>query len=770
MSVQNKENPTTQASVKEKKDKVEVKETWKAKINALWASIEGKKLTEETTNAITGIENQSENEKFEKIPLKTYSEVIKGTELEKKLTNILIHPDFDDPQKYPEITNLSAGERVEYIFRKINTTLSKFYARKFDIETATPAPEWLHQVLVPTTERFLLDILKNNKQENNINFLAQLWEIKLESLTNAFQWIKNFSEKFTLPYQKGKTLMKIIDFLSLPKQKKHLSKVNNPYDFYQKIMQNPIWSSDEVDINTLSFEQLGLKIWEKQEDLSNLTKIKNEIWSIQVVDSPETVKKILWLLGKSESYFTQTNKLSNQLLDSIDKVKSIDNTLQNLLGINIFKEIQESKFFKGVADFFLNILGFSGGLKGLERKWRKRNIDREINALKKEFITESYKQYLKEKEQIPQEKIQEIMKKYQLDIASENQSKFTLDIPKLETSILEQLNHPEKINPNLLSQIKGKDFDGKKFIEKTKDSKGNEILKVKSDFFSSKENKEKFIKLYIPEILQQLSKNSDFLKQAEDSDTIAFTVLSAVSLDKNNLIEGIRLGAIMPEDFYEAKEKTSKDINSVASDGGAEQREIIQEPSNFLNTAKEIIISGESEWQYGAVNRNDKGMASIGLIQRRWARAINLLQEMKNANTEKFESIMTDPLFKNLNQIKKPRTETQANQFKNLMKIPDFKNVMEQQINKDLSAYVNDIKTRWLQDPKAILATMRIYNAWPSFAKNNVIEKLWSEEKNNYEAIIAQYNKTSHGQKYQIFSKNNITETIKKYSWWIDIT
>lgn len=572
MSVQNKENSTTQTSVKEKKDKVAVKKTWKAEINALWASIEGKKLTEETTNAITGIENQSENEKFEKIPLKTYSEVIKGTELEKKLTNILIHPDFDDPQKYPEITNLSAGERVEYIFRKINTTLSKFYARKFDIETATPAPEWLHQVLVPTTERFLLDILKNNKQENNINFLSQLWEIKLESLTNAFQWIKNFSEKFTLPYQKGKTLMKIIDFLSLPKQKKHLSKVNNPYDFYQKIMQNPVWSSDEVDINTLSFEQLGLKIWEKQEDLSNLTKIKNEIWSIQVVDSPETVKKLLGLMQKTETYFQQTDKLSNQILDTMDKTKSIDDTLQNLLGINIFKEIQESKFFKGVADFFLNILGFSGGIEGLERKWRKRNIDREVNALKKEFITESYKKYLKEKEQLPQEKIQEIMKKYQLDIASENQSKFTLDIPKLETSILEQLNHPEKINPNLLSQIKGKDFDGKNFIEKVKDNKGNEILKVKSDFFSSEENKEEFIKLYIPETLKQLSKNWDFLKQAEDSDTLAFTIISAVSLDKNNLIEGIRLGAIMPEDFYEAEE-ISQDENRKETRNWWEQRE-----------------------------------------------------------------------------------------------------------------------------------------------------------------------------------------------------
>lgn len=572
MSVQNKENSTTQTSVKEKKDTVEVKETWKAKINALWASIEGKKLTEETTNAITGIENQSENEKFEKIPLKTYSEVIKGTELEKKLTNILIHPDFDDPQKYPEITNLSAGERVEYIFRKINTTLSKFYARKFDIETATPAPEWLHQVLVPTTERFLLDVLKNNKQENNINFLAQISEINLESLTNAFQWIKNFSEKFTLPYQKGKTLMKIIDFLSLPKQKKHLSKVNNPYDFYQKIMQNPIWSSDEVDINTLSFEQLGLQIWEKQEDTSNIEKIKNEIWSIQVVDSPETVKKLLGLMQKTETYFQQTDKLSNQILDTMDKTKSIDDTLQNLLGINIFKEIQESKFFKGVADFFLNILGFSGGIEGLERKWRKRNIDREINALKKEFITESYKKYLKEKEQIPQEKIQEIIKKYQLDIASENKSKFALDIPKLETSILEQLNHPEKINPNLLSQIKGKDFDGKNFIEKVKDNKGNEILKVKSDFFSSKENKEKFIKLYIPEILQQLSKNSDFLKQAEDSDTLAFTIISTVSLDKNNLIEGIRLGAIMPEDFYEAEE-ISQDENRKETRNWWEQRE-----------------------------------------------------------------------------------------------------------------------------------------------------------------------------------------------------
>lgn len=81
----------------------------------------------------------------------------------------------------------------------------------------------------------------------------------------------------------------------------------------------------------------------------------------------------------------------------MDGLKSVDQTLQNTFGFNLFKEIKESSFLKGVADFFLNLLGFSGGLEGLERRWRKRNVDREIDNQKKEFISQTFESYLEKK-------------------------------------------------------------------------------------------------------------------------------------------------------------------------------------------------------------------------------------------------------------------------------------------------------------------------------------------------------------------------------------
>jgi hypothetical protein len=37
------------------------------------------------------------------------------------------HPDFDN---YPEMKGKSPEQRAEYLFRKINTSISRFYARK----------------------------------------------------------------------------------------------------------------------------------------------------------------------------------------------------------------------------------------------------------------------------------------------------------------------------------------------------------------------------------------------------------------------------------------------------------------------------------------------------------------------------------------------------------------------------------------------------------------------------------------------------------------
>lgn len=731
-------------------------------------SSEAQRTTEQSSNTLKW---DIEKKKYENLPLKTYIEVVKGTPLEQKLIKILSHPDFDNEKEYPDLKGKTPEKRLEYVFQKINTAIVRFYARKFDIELADPLPSWLYQTLVPATEVFLMDMLKENKQENNINFLAQLWSLKIDGLFEAFQWVKTFSEKFTLPYQKGKKLMKILDFLSLPKNRSDLKKLNNPYDFYQKVMNSKIWENENLKLENIHLNQFWLFSQDEKDKFSGeLEKIRSEIWSIQVVDSPETVKKVLSLVGKSDAILEKTDKLSAELLDTMDSFKSVDETLQKTLGFNIFSQITSSPFMKWVADFFLNLLGFSGGLEGLERRWRKRNIDREVDVQKKEFINQTFEAYLEKKTNPDLEQTKKFFSENGIEVEEQDLPKFILDYSLLETQIIDNLNHVWKINPQLLQSLSGDGFNGADFVEEEKNSQGKTVLKVKSDFLSSEENKRAFSKLYLPKMLNSLAQNEDYLKTVKNTDDIAFMLVSGVVLEETNLIEWFRLGSIIPEDFYVSTSLNSLQSERVASSSNvSEGVEEISLWSKFLNAAKEIIITGESQGQYGAVNQNDKGMASIGLMQRRWPRAVELLKQMREKNSQKFESIMKDPLFKNLNQIQKPRTKTQADQFNNLMKISEFQNVMENQIQKDLSQYVEDIQSWWLYDPRAVLATMRIYNAWPWFARKSVIDQLWSHEKNNYQAIIAQYNKTLHGKDYAIFSKNNITEIIKNYTWEIDL-
>ena len=140
-------------------------------------------------------------------------------------------------------------------------------------------------------------------------------------------------------------------------------------------------------------------------------------------------------------------------------------------------------------------------------------------------------------------------------------------------------------------------------------------------------------------------------------------------------------------------------------------------------------------------------------------RAGNLLKRLKARNPKLFESIMTDPLFDNLAHAwDVPWQDKHADQFKELMKYPEFQDEMKLQVRDDVLVYVRQIKSRGITDPRAILAMGRIYNAGNWFAeriKDNILKKNWNI--NDYQTIIAEYNATKHGRSYRIFDKKDKT-------------
>ena len=128
--------------------------------NAALNKLEVEQATIETIQKTDQLKNEIDKNKYENLPLQTYNEVVKWTELEQRILKVLAHSDFEN---YPEMKGKSPEQRTEYLFRKINVAISRFYARKFGITIESPVPEYLHKVIVPATEWFLMDILSKKK-------------------------------------------------------------------------------------------------------------------------------------------------------------------------------------------------------------------------------------------------------------------------------------------------------------------------------------------------------------------------------------------------------------------------------------------------------------------------------------------------------------------------------------------------------------------------------------------------------------------------------
>ena len=508
--------------------------------------------TNETKQKTDQLEHEIDKNKYENLPLQTYNEVVKWTELEQRMFKVFAHPDFEN---YPEMKGKSPEQRAEYLFRKINTSISRFYARKLWIQTIDPVPEYLHKVIVPATEWFLMDILRGG-QENNVQFLWELGKMNFESFSAIFNWVRNFSQKFTDVYSQAKKLMMISDFLSLPQQKALLVTLKNPYDFYEKVMKNPIWEQENLDLKMIKMSTFGLKDLQEQnvdpqsqEQVlqQGLEVIRASVWSIQMVDSnPNTVKKLLWVVGMADGFFQKTEVINDKLLDSMDKFGGIDKTLQSF-GFDIFESLNQSKMVRWVLNFVLGLLGFSGGLEWLQRGWRRRDIERNLNPEKKTFISDVMKEYTEKRDKSGFS--DQIISQFRLKIKDEDKSKMNIDQNTLKMIMLEKMTSVQQINPAVLNSMPSRSL----FVETVKNSEWKDELRIKSDFFSSWVLKQKFIDEYLQTVLPKLAGNQDFVKKLTSPEDLAFAVVSGIGLNVDTVVLGMKAEALLPSEFFETK-------------------------------------------------------------------------------------------------------------------------------------------------------------------------------------------------------------------------
>lgn len=533
---------------------------------------------EETASLTSAIENMSYGNN-ELITL----HYLEGTPLKSTMLSVMWNTEFDT---YPELKDKSPEQRLEVIFRKINIVLTRFYARKLNLTPDQPLPDYLTKTIIPATERYLMNLLKEAGHDTNVNFLWNLSEMSFDKLWDLFSGVKTFSEKFTQPFTQGKALLNFSDFLALPKNANQLQKLKDPYELYSKVLQNEIWTknivsekfkgkqkTESIILNEITWEQFWLT-WlnseQSPEDLQAVLengkqKIQQELWSIQMENSPATVKKILGILEKTDTFFEKTQLINNHLLDQMDTFWNATQALKSTFGFDIWKQLKKIPVIGGILNFVFSLLWFSGGIEGLERAWKKRRIDRDLKQPQKEYISETFKSYITAK-QVEDTTAKTVVENYKLKVSEDKLSKFAIDLPLIKEQISQKIKeNPELINLSTLKNVKFNwQFDGKDFVEEIKEN-GKLSLKLKDSL--SEEQRAVFVEAYTKMMLEHFadSKHSETLNSLENADAMAFAMISGITIDKDKVVDGIEAQVLLPSQFYDQPKDNKMDQNEAFS-------------------------------------------------------------------------------------------------------------------------------------------------------------------------------------------------------------
>ena len=533
---------------------------------------------EETASLTSAIENMSYGNN-ELITL----HYLEGTPLKSTMLSVMWNAEFDT---YPELKDKSPEQRLEVIFRKINIVLTRFYARKLNLTSDQPLPDYLTKTIIPATERYLMNLLKEAGHDTNVNFLWNLSEISFDKLWDLFSGVKTFSEKFTQPFTQGKALLNFSDFLALPKNANQLQKLKDPYELYSKVLQNEIWTknivsekfkgkqkTESIILNEITWEQFWLTWLDSEQSPEDLQavlengkqKIQQELWSIQMEKSPATVKKILGILEKTDTFFEKTQLINNHLLDQMDTFWNATQALKSTFGFDIWKQLKKMPVIGGILNFVFSLLWFSGGIEGLERAWKKRRIDRDLKQPQKEYISETFKSYITAK-QVEDTTAKTVVENYKLKVSEDKLSKFAIDLPLIKEQISQKIKeNPELINLSTLKNVKFNwQFDGKDFVEEIKEN-GKLSLKLKDSL--SEEQRAVFVEAYTKMMLEHFadSKHSETLNSLENADAMAFAMISGITIDKDKVVDGIEAQVLLPSQFYDQPKDNKMDQNEAFS-------------------------------------------------------------------------------------------------------------------------------------------------------------------------------------------------------------
>lgn len=692
----------------------------------------------------------------------TTSEILEWTPTKNKIITI-IETNLNEFKDFALKNNINiegsdkaeiAKEIVDKIFKRINVSIKTFLYGKFNKEKGRINPT-IDNVITPAIEIYLLEFLKDNGNTNNISWLTGITEMSRESITKALSGLGNFAEKATGMYNKWAWILNAIDFLET---KSYL--LDNPtrYEILQnplkckEFLENTIWETKDLNIATIKLSDVG--IVPKDEEVpfwltsADEEKIKEDIGNIQVVDNASTVKLLTKVVDKAEEFFNKQGELREGAYGLMDMTNGVESVFR-MIGVDIFWEIENSKVIKGVLDFFFSILWFTGGFDGLKKSRYRKKIEGQLTGSKRQQIKDIYK-YLKEDttEDDPNQYLSATDDKVK-KLPEAQKSHFDIDGTKIAMAMEEKMDI-ENINPLVIEKINTDAFKGKEYIIEEKDDKGNkrkvinaekkqEILANKSDFISA----------YVSYITDSLVSSDKFIPKLTFLDdpkgTVAFTIISSLYINKDNVIDGIAADVFFPESFLDDTYKQTNEQFTPSWENIEDENLTADE--NLAKYALDITIMLESWGNYGSVNKNDVDGVSIGLLQRHKTRAVDMLKKLQQVDEGYFNSIMTDPLFQNLDNAGNVAwNDIQAEQFKKLMEKETLQKIMKKNAIDDFRGYIVSLRGLWISNNTALIMLSRMRNAGPSRCEKEIINKLTN--KNDPDEILQVYTDSKYNKKH----------------------
>lgn len=489
----------------------------------------------------------------EKSIIPTTYELLKDSETANRLLNII----SSNPKEFKNLPWDDAEKKLEYIFAKIRNWINLFLKNKF--WNSENYDKIINNTIVPAFERNLMELLRDQWNENNISMLKWLDKISWKNLENLISGVSNFAKKTSDSFNQFNARINAVDYLSVhnwvlrePNKSEVLS---NPLKF-KEYLNDPRFAvngfspyaavSDNIfKIDESQNFEFGMSVTEKQAVLE-------QIWNIQVVNNPKTTALIVNMLDKPEQFLQKTQWLqqtANGMLDWLNSVNWITKMFWFDLIWEISKSPEKRTFLFKIFDFVCKLIWFTWWAEWIVRKWR---LDRlSFTEEKNENISQIFWEYKK----LTWENLS-------LSITDENSCKMALNEFSLtdpNNPSISKWDHlrdsiAKNIDINLISPAVVKQILWDSYLKKEQvDVKWNKQERVVVDASKISEND----KLKLAHGHVNIMKNhltnykdlQDFYTNIHSTQDLVLCIVASLYADKDDVIEWIKAKVFLPENY-----------------------------------------------------------------------------------------------------------------------------------------------------------------------------------------------------------------------------